>query len=319
METKRSLPPLTALRAFEAAARRKSFKLAANELHVTPSAVSHAVAALEEFLGVKLFHRRVRRLLLTDAGSAYLTPLTRAFDAISVATREVSARKRADLVTVASMPTFTRVWLMPRLKAFLDGQPDVDLRVRATVDFAEMVADDIDAAIAYGRGDWRGFVVDRLLEERMVPLCSPTLRDGAPPLRTPADLAQHRLIHTETKLVTWAMWLEAAGVADVNMHRGPRFNRADLALEAAIAGLGVALDNPMFAGPHLASGALVIPFEPSLALPDLGGYYFVCRPEKAALPKVEAFRRWIIEAAGVAEASDGSSLSARQDGKFGAP
>jgi LysR family glycine cleavage system transcriptional activator len=160
-----------------------------------------------------------------------------------------------------------------------------------------MVADDIDAAIAYGRGDWRGLVVDRLLEERMVPLCSPTLRDGTTPLRTPADLTRHTLIHTETKLVTWAMWLEAAGVTDVNVHRGLRFNRADLALEAAIVDLGVALDNPMFAGPHLASGALVIPFEPSLALPDLGGYYFVCRPEKAALPKVEAFRNWIIDAA----------------------
>ena len=134
MQTKRSLPPLTALRAFEAAARHKSFKLAAEELHVTPSAVSHAVAALEEFLGVKLFHRRVRRLLLTDAGGAYLAPLTRAFDVISTATREISARKRADLVTLASMPTFARVWLMPRLKAFLAAHSDVDLRVRAAVD-----------------------------------------------------------------------------------------------------------------------------------------------------------------------------------------
>jgi LysR family glycine cleavage system transcriptional activator len=297
LEAKRSLPPLPALRAFEAAARRMSFKLAADELHVTPSAVSHAVAALEAFLGVKLFHRRVRRLLLTDAGSAYLATLTRAFDAIDVATREVSARQRADLVTVASMPTFTRVWLMPRLKAFLDVQPDIDLRIRATVDLAEMMADDIDAAVAYGHGGWRGLVVDRLLEERMVPLCSPALRDGPPPLRTPADLARHSLIHTETKLVTWAMWLEAAGVTDVDVHRGLRFNRADLALEAAIAGLGVALDNPMFATLHLANGALVIPFKPSLALPDLGGYYFVCRPEKAALPKVEAFRNWIIDTA----------------------
>src|SRR5215213_9262837 len=124
MEAKRSLPPLTALRAFEAAARRTSFKLAADELHVTPSAVSHAVAALEEFLDVKLFHRRVRRLLLTDAGSAYLTPLTRAFDAIGAATREISARKRADLVTLASMPTFARVWLMPRLKMFLGARSE---------------------------------------------------------------------------------------------------------------------------------------------------------------------------------------------------
>ena len=314
MQTKRSLPPLTALRAFEAAARHKSFKVAAEELHVTPSAVSHAVAALEEFLGVKLFHRRVRRLLLTDAGGAYLAPLTRAFDAISAATREISARNRADLVTLASMPTFARVWLMPRLKAFLAAHSDVDLRVRAAVDFTEMVAEDVDAAIVYGRGDWPGFVVDRLVEERMVPLCSPALRDGAPPLHAPADLARHTLIHTETKLVTWAMWLEAAGVTGVDAHRGLRFNRAALALEAASTGLGVALDNPLFARTHLARGSLVVPFDGSVAMKDLGGYYFVCRPEKAALPKVEALRCWIAQAATEATVGDEIETEMREIG-----
>ena len=304
MQNKRFLPPLTALRAFEAAARHTSFKLAADELHVTPSAVSHAVAGLEELLGIKLFHRRVRRLLLTDAGGTYLTPLTGAFDAISAATREIAARHRADVVTLASMPTFARVWLMPRLKAFLSAHPDVDLRVRAAVDFAEMVAEDIDAAIIYGRGGWPGFVVDRLVEERMVPLCSPALRDGAPPLHAPADLARHTLIHTETKLVTWAMWLEAAGVTGVDAHRGPRFNRADLALEAASAGLGVALDNPLFARPYLARGSLVVPFDGSITMKELGGYYFVCRPEKVISPKVEAFRSWIVQAATEPAAGD---------------
>ena len=297
MQASRSLPPLTALRAFEAAARHKSFKLAADELHVTPSAVSHAVAGLEDFLGLKLFHRRVRRLLLTDAGSAYLTPLTRAFDAISSATRDVSVRNRADIVTLASMPTFARVWLMPRLKTFLAAHPDIDLRVRAAVDFTEMVADDVDAAIAYGRGEWPGLIVDRLVEEKLVPLCSPTLCNGLPTLRKPADLAVHTLIHTETKLVTWAMWLEAAGVKSVDAHRGPRFNRADLALEAASADLGVALDNPIFAKSYLDRGALIIPFDPLVALRDLGGYYFVCRPEKAKVPKIETFRRWIVATA----------------------
>jgi LysR family glycine cleavage system transcriptional activator len=297
LQAKRSLPPLTALRAFEAAARHKSFKLAANELNVTPSAVSHAVAALEDVLGIKLFHRRVRRLLLTDAGGAYLMPLSRAFDAISAATREISARYRADVVTVASIPTFARVWLIPRLKSFLAAHPDVDLRVRAAIDFAEMVAEDVDAAIVYGRGGWPGFAVERLVEERVVPLCSPAVRDGMPPLRTTADLKGHTLIHTETKLVTWAMWLEQAGVEDVDAHRGPRFNRADLALEAASAGLGVALDNPMFAKSHLARGSLVVPFNGSIEMQDVGGYYIVCRPEKMALPKIEAFRSWILGAA----------------------
>ena len=191
----------TALRAFEAAARHKSFKVAGRTAR-DASAVSHAVAALEEFLGVKLFHRRVRRLLLTDAGGAYLAPLTRAFDAIGAATREISARNRADLVTLASMPTFARVWLMPRLKAFLAAHSDVDLRVRAAVDFTEMVAEDVDAAIVYG--DWPGFVVDRLVEERMVPLCSPASATAHRPARARRPRAPYP-DHTETKLVTWAM------------------------------------------------------------------------------------------------------------------
>jgi LysR family transcriptional regulator, glycine cleavage system transcriptional activator len=253
-------------------------------------------------------------LLLTDAGGAYLAPLTRAFDAISAATREISARNRADLVTLASMPTFARVWLVPRLKAFLAAHSDVDLRVRAAVDFTEMVAEDVDAAIVYGRGDWPGFVVDRLVEERMVPLCSPALRDGAPPLHAPADLARHTLIHTETKLVTWAMWLEAAGVTGVDAHRGLRFNRAALALEAASSGLGVALDNPLFARSHLVRGSLVALFDGSVAIKELGGYYFVCRPEMATVPKVESFRCWIVRAATETAAADEIESEMREIG-----
>ena len=148
----------------------------------------------------------------------------------------------------------------------------------------------------------------------MVPLCSPALRDGAPPLHTPAHLAVHTLIHTETKLVTWAMWLEAAGVTGVDAHRGLRFNRAALALEAASTGLGVALDNPLFARTHLARGSLVVPFDGSVAMKDLGGYYFVCRPEKAALPKVEALRCWIAQAATEATVGDEIETEMREIG-----
>ena len=169
--------------------------------------------------------------------------------------------------------------------------------MRAAVDFAEMLAENVDAAIAYGRGDWPGLIVDRLVEEKLVPLCSPAVCNGTSPLRTPADLASHTLIHTETKLVTWAMWLEAAGVESVNAHRGPRFNRADLALEAASADLGIALDNPIFAKSYLARGALVIPFDPIVSLQEVGGYYFVCRPKNLIAPKVELFRRWVVETA----------------------
>jgi len=287
-----------------------SLKLAAGEMHVTPSAISHAVSNLEEFLGTKLFHRRTRQLLLTDAGAAYLAPVVRAFDAMSAATREIAA-SRADILTVASAPTFAKVWLIPRLKAFFQRHPDVDLRIHAKIEaaaahrpspagghpFELLLNEDVDAAIVYGPGGWQGLTMDKLIAEEVVPLCSPALHNGTPRLRAPADLLRHTLIHTETKVVTWSMWLEAAGVKNGAPRRILSLNRAELAMNAAVAGLGVALDNRTNAGPHLASGALVIPFDPKIALEQLGAYFFVCRPGKEALPKVEHFRQWVIEAA----------------------
>ena len=312
MAEKRVLPPLTALRAFETAARHMSFKLAAHEMHVTASAVSHAVATLESFLGIKLFHRRTRKLLLTDAGSAYLSPVSRAFDAIGVATREVSARSHADILTVVCSPTFSRSWLIPRLGEFLDLYPDIDLRLLATIEavlppqssttgghreLGQLLHSEVDAAIVYGQGGWHGFLVDQLVDEVMVPLCTPALRDGPAPLREPADLTGHVLIYTETKFVSWAMWLEAAGVPDVKPKRVVRFNRADMAIHAALSGLGVALENRAIAAPQLASGALVIPFDVPVPLGQVAAYYLLCRPEKAMLPKVESFRAWVTQAA----------------------
>lgn len=287
------LPPFKAIRAFAVAAQHMGFKPAAAELHVTPSAVSHAVAALEQSLGVKLFHRRVRRLLLTDAGKSYFDRLSPAFDEIAAATQEISARQRADILTVASAPAFARAWLIPRLKAFLDEHPDIELRIRATSDPDEMHADDVDATVLYERAVGPELVADRLMTEDMVPVCNPALRDY---LRTPKDLLQQTLIHTETKIVTWSMWLKAAGVDAGPLDRGLRFNRADLTLEAARIGLGVALESRVLAEPHIAGGTLVIPFDASVQLTE-GSYFFAVRPAKAQLPKVDAFRSWILQAA----------------------
>ncbi|MGN6572149.1 MAG: transcriptional regulator GcvA [Pseudolabrys sp.] len=287
------LPPFKAIRAFAVAARHMGFKAAAEELHVTPSAVSHAVAALEQALGVKLFHRRVRRLLLTDAGKTYFDRLRPAFEEIAAATHEISARQRSDILTVASAPAFARAWLMPRLKAFLDDHPDIELRIRATSDPAEMNADDVDAIVLYERAVGPDLVADRLMTEDMVPVCSPALRSQ---LRSPQDLLRQTLIHTETKLVIWSMWLKAAGIDPDRVDRGLRFNRADLALEAAKIGLGVALESRVLAEPHIANGSLVIPFEASVRLSE-GSYFIAARPAKAQLPKVDAFRNWILQAA----------------------
>ena len=287
------LPPFNAIRAFAVAARHMRFKAAAEELHVTPSAVSHAVAALEQALGVKLFHRRVRRLLLTDAGKTYFDRLRPAFEEIAAATRQISMRQRADTLTIASAPAFARAWLMPRLKAFLDDYPDIEVRIRATSDPIEMNADDVDAIVLYERAVGPDFVADRLMTEDMVPVCSPALCGQ---LKNPEDLLHQTLIYTETKVVTWSMWLNAAGIDSDHVHRGLRFNRADLALEAAKISLGVALESRVLANPHIANGSLVIPFEAPVRLNE-GSYFFAARPAKAQLPKVDAFRTWILEAA----------------------
>jgi LysR family transcriptional regulator, glycine cleavage system transcriptional activator len=289
-----ALPPFKAIHAFAMAAQHMSFKGAAEELRVTPSAISHAVSALEQRLGVKLFHRRVRQLLLTDAGRTYFDRLRPAFDEIAAATREISARHRADILTVASAPAFARAWLMPRLKPFLDAHPDIELRVRATSDPAELHADDVDAMVVYDRAVRPELVADRLMTEHMVPVCSPAVHKE---LRTPADLLHQTLIHTETKIVTWPMWLRANGLDTGDLDRGLRFNRADLALEAAKIGLGVALESRILAEPHIAGGSLVIPFESSVRLESEGSYFFAAIPSKATLPKVHAFRSWILQAA----------------------
>jgi len=285
-------PPFKAIRAFAVAARHMGFKAAAEELHVTPSAVSHAVAALEQALGVKLFHRRVRRLLLTDAGKTYFDRLRPAFEEIAAATRGISARQRADILTVASAPAFARAWLMPRLRAFLDSHPDIELRIRATSDTVEINADDVDAIVLYERTVGPDLIADKLMAEDMVPVCSPSLRSQ---LRSPPDLLRQTLIHTETKVVIWSMWLTAAGLDPDRVERGLRFNRADLALEAAKIGLGVALESRVLAEPHIANGSLVVPFETSVRLTE-ASYFVVARPAKARLPKVEAFRKWILQA-----------------------
>lgn len=288
---------MPALRSFEAAARHQSIKQAAQELHVTPSAVSHAVAGLEAHLGIKLFHRQVRRLVLTDAGRSYLAAVSSAFEAISAASQAVSARSRADLVTLASTPTFARVWLIPQLKDFMAVEPDIDVKVIATTDSEQRLQEDCDLAIAYGRGPWPGYLAERLVQEQVVPLCSLTYLKKAPPLTCPADLKHHCLLHTDTKLVSWEMWLEAAGVKEVDAQRGPRFNRAYLALDAAVASVGVALDTHLFAESLLADGSLVVPFDAVIEPSMLGGYDLLCRPQSLKHPKVQAFRDWILAAA----------------------
>lgn len=310
------LPPLNALKAFEATARHMSVKKAAAELNVTPAAVSHQVKALEDYLGVQLFHRRNRALALTDAARACLPTLREGFDSLAQAVERLRAHKGDGMLTVSAAPSFAARWLMPRLHRFFEAHPEIDVRVsarlrhtseggrrgaaaeRATVD--AWLADS-DVAILYGRGDYPGFRVDKLLALTITPVCSPRLlTDPEHPLLRPRDLKHHLLLHDDTgelydRESFWEVWLKAAGVEGVDTTRGPHFSHAVLAFEAAAEGHGVVATMPVLAESDLHAARLVTPF--ALRVPLISAYYLVCSEAAAARPAVAAFHEWLMAVA----------------------
>lgn len=306
------LPPLNALKAFEATARHASVKKAAVELSVTPAAVSHQIKALEDHLGVRLFHRRNRALELTDVARACLPKLREGFDNLAQAVEQLRVRKGGGMLMVSAAPSFAARWLMPRLHRFLETRPEIDVRIsarlrqasegrrrgaaaeRATVD--TWLADS-DVAILYGRGDYPGFRVDKLLNLNITPICSPRLLTlPEHPLLRPADLKHHLLLHDDTGdlydgVSFWEVWLKAAGVEGVDLKRGPHFSHAVLAFEAAVEGHGVVATMPVLAESDLNAARLVTPF--ALRVPLASAYFLVCREEAALRPAVAAFREWL--------------------------
>ncbi len=290
----RRLPPLNALRAFEAAARHLSFTRAAQELNVTQAAVSHQVKALEARLGLVLFRRLNRALILTEDGQAYLPPVRDAFDAIAQATRRLEARQSGGVLTVSTMDSFAAAWLVPRLGRFRAAHGHIDVRITITDRLVDFAHDDVDLAIRYGRGHYPGLSVVRLLTEDIFPVCSPALLRGDNPLASPADLRHHTLLHDDMR-EDWRMWLMAAAVADVDPTRGPAFTHSHLVLQAAADGQGVALGRGALVAHDLAAGTLVKPFDISLAADY--AYYVVTPTAAAEQPKITAFRDWLLEEA----------------------
>lgn len=294
----RSLPPLKALHAFEATARHLSVSLAAEELRVTPSAVSHQLRTLEQHLGVRLFHRLNRRLVLTDTGRSYLQLIANVFDRIESATENVISHGVSDMLTVHCPPTFAPAWLMPRLPRFMAEHPDIDLRLHATPEQVDFLRSNVDVEIRYGLGDWPGLTVVPLMSERIVPMCAPALRGRLPARPAPRDLTALPLIHSERSFVGWARWFAAAGVADADVRRGLRFDRGYLSIQAAADGLGVALESTIFATRELASGRLVLPLTETDGLFEVSAHHLVYPPAYKALPKVRKFEDWILRMAG---------------------
>ncbi len=289
----RKLPPLAAVRAFEAAARHASFAVAAEELHVTPSAISHQVKLLEEHFGVELFHRRHREVSLTRHAGDYLRSITQALDQIDAASQRLMARPHGNQLTLSVAPTFAMGWLVPRMTEFQVDHPEIEIRMSTAVAFAADFAEhDVDVAIAYGLGDWPSVHADLLLtEHHLVPLCSPALLERRP-LSGPDDIRYVTLLHVLPRIGQWRNWLKTAGVTGVDAERGPKFQSTPLAIEAAKASLGLAISSRDFVSAELARGELVVPFD--VDLPSESGYYLLFPEERIADPKVKAFREWLL-------------------------
>lgn len=286
----RALPPLGSLHAFEAAARLMSFKAAAQELHVTPGAISQQVKQLEDRLGVQLFIRRARAIELTEAGRLLLGPTQHAFRLLADAVTRVRETDSGKVLTVSMLPSFAALWLVPRLGSFRAHCPDIDVRISATPAIADLKHDDVDVAIRCGLGKYAELYVEHLLAEELFPVCSPELLQGPNALKKPADLAKHTLLHDEMR-TEWPHWLEAVGIKGIDATRGPSFSLWELAFQAAISGQGVALGRGTLVSGYLQSGQLVRPLR--VSSPAEYGYYFVCLPERLQEPKIAAFRAWL--------------------------
>ena len=288
-----TLPPLTALRAFEAVATRLSVKAAAEALSITPSALSHQLRVLEEALGLKLFHRLNRRLLLTDAGQVYFSKIAPAFETLRAATAEIAERGQADTLVVTAPASFAEIWLLPRLPHFLAEHPEVDLRIEATSRPIDYGREAVDASIRYGMGPWPGLESRRLVSERLVALCAPALVHGRDRIRTPADLARQTLIHSDQRLTGWTAWLRRHKLVGLRGSRNLRFSQSAHSLRAAVQGLGVVLENRIMAQDALTSGALVEPFADLAPVDEGVAYHLVAPPDRMAMPKVRALVAWL--------------------------
>ncbi len=306
------LPPLNALRAFEAAARHLSFKNAARELHVTPGAVSHQVKLLEEQLGVALFRRLTRALELTAEAQAMLPKVHEGLAALAEAIDRVRARDASGALTVIAPPNFAARWLVPRLSRFTSAHPNLDLHIASRPTMIDGRGDSDERAVPdaregaplamvrFGDGKYPGSHVDEVFSAVYVPVCSPKLLKGDHALRKPEDLRFHTLLHDDTVVEegarpSWSDWLHAVGVTDIDAARGPHFSDASLSLEAALEGMGVALAMKPLVRTEIEAGRLAVPFD--ITAPASYSYYLVTPESDADAGPVFDFRKWLLEEA----------------------
>jgi LysR family glycine cleavage system transcriptional activator len=281
------LPSLNGLRAFEAAARHLSFTRAAAELNVTQTAISHQIHRLEQQIGIPLFVRRNRALLLTREAEAYLPSVRTAFEDLRRATARLRRPDREGLITVSTTASLAAKWLVTRVAAFQDANPGIEVRITTSPHLVDFEREEVDIAVRYGRGSWPGLRANWLMAEDIFPVCSPALLRGDRPLRRPEDLAHHTLLHATVSREDWQLWLTAAGLpVTLATRRGMSFDQSFMAIQAAVEGLGIALGRTRFVEADIAAGRLVVP--------AVAGFYVVAPEETADTPRIALFRDWLI-------------------------
>jgi LysR family transcriptional regulator, glycine cleavage system transcriptional activator len=291
------LPSLNGLRAFEAAARHLSFTQAAAELNVTQTAISHQIKRLEQELGVRLFVRQNRALSLTPQAAEYLPGVRAAFNDLRLATDRLLRRDDDHVLTVSTLASLAAKWLLPRLSAFQEAHPGIDVRITTSTSLVDFQRDNVDAAIRYGRGQWAGLRADWLMADELFPVCSPALLNGEKLLKCPEDRRDHALLHTSgANSDDWRLWLTAAGLpSDLSKQPGITFDLMFMTIQAAIDGIGVAMGRTSYVQDDIAKGRLVVPFK--IALPADAGFYLVSPQARADSPKLSAFRQWVVASA----------------------
>src|ERR1700738_3189073 len=287
------LPSLNGLRAFEAAARHLSFTVAASELNVTQTAISHQIRRLEQELGIRLFVRRNRALALTPEARDYLPGVRTAFNDLRLATDRLLRRDNDHVLTVSTLGSLAAKWLLPRLTAFQDEHHGIDVRITTSTSLVDFQRDNVDAAIRYGRGQWPGVRAEWLMADELFPVCSPALLNGNKPLKCPEDLRDHVLLHTSNaNSDDWRLWLTAGGLPP-NISRQPdvTFDLIFMTVQAAIDGIGVAMGRTAYVQDDIAKGRLVVPFK--ITLPTDAGFYLVSPQGRTDSPKLAAVRQWL--------------------------
>jgi len=302
-------PGLRSLRAFDSAAEHLSFTQAADDLHVTPAAISHQIKELESQLGVSLFTRTSRSMRLTREGEILKAAAHESLEILSRSLMRIKRLENRKQIRVSASPSLAAKWLVPRLDRFLSQQAGADVRVDVSHSVVDFDREDIDIAIRFGEGRYPGLRAEILFQDKVFPVCSPKIITKDKPLRTPRDLLHHTLIHLDWEAQgapwpNWKMWMKASGIDEFDDRTGLHFGQTSYAVQAAIDGMGVALGDSNLVSDDLAAGRLVKPFELSLRAPKQFAYYVITRPDTTDAPMVNAFRDWCLEEARLTESRD---------------